>query len=55
MKKFQFRLQRVLDVRRVRERQQREKLHKAIQQRKGEEKKLGILEKERKIIFAPKE
>jgi flagellar FliJ protein len=46
MKKFRFRLQKVLDVRRVKERQQQERLHNAIRQRQTEEKRLGVLEKE---------
>lgn len=51
MKKFRFRLQKVLDVRRVHERQQREKLHSAIRRRHAEEKRLGVLKKEVRDII----
>lgn len=50
MKKFKFRLQKVLDVRRIRERQQEEKLQVAIHKRQEEEKRLGLLEKELRDI-----
>ena len=51
MKKFRFRLQKVLDVRRIRERQEQEKLQQAIRRRMEEEKRLGLLEKEEKDIL----
>jgi flagellar FliJ protein len=51
MKKFRFRLQKVLDVRRIRERQEQERLQQAIRRRMEEEKRLGLLEKEEKEIL----
>jgi len=51
VKKFRFRLQKVLDVRRIRERQEQEKLQQAIRRRMEEEKRLGLLEKEEKDIL----
>ncbi|MBU1706710.1 flagellar export protein FliJ [bacterium] len=46
MKKFLFRLQKVLDVRRIHERREQEVLQKAIRKRHEEEKRLELLEKE---------
>ncbi|MBM3324448.1 MAG: flagellar export protein FliJ [Calditrichaeota bacterium] len=51
MKRFRFRLQKVLDVRRIRERQEQEKLQQAIRRRMQEEKRLDVLEKEVKDIL----
>jgi flagellar export protein FliJ len=46
VKKFLFRLQKVLDVRRIHERREQEALQTAIRKRQEEEKRLGLLEKE---------
>ncbi|MFH1011594.1 MAG: flagellar export protein FliJ [bacterium] len=51
MKRFRFRLQKVLDVRRIRERQELEKLQQAIRRRKQEERRLDVLEKEVREIL----
>jgi flagellar FliJ protein len=51
VKKFRFRLQKVLDVRRIRERQEQEKLHQAIHRRMEEEKRLGLLDKEERDML----
>lgn len=46
MKKFLFRLQKVLDVRRIHERREQEAFQKAIRKRQEEEKRLELLDKE---------
>jgi flagellar FliJ protein len=50
VKKFLFRLQKVLDVRRIHERREQEELQKAISKRQKEEKRLELLDKEMQDI-----
>jgi flagellar biosynthesis chaperone FliJ len=51
MKKFRFRLQKVLDVRRIRERQELERLRDSMRRKRQEEKRLDLLENEVKDLL----